>query len=432
MIIYTVRNGDSLYSIARRYGTSAETIARDNELRDPSALVVGQTLVILQPRTVYTVREGENLYQVAQQFGVTIGDLWRNNPFLGGRTQLQAGEILTIVPEEPQYAREVTVNTYVYPSVDRDVLRKTLPFLTYLTLFAYSVEEDGELVEIEDEELIELARQYGVAPIMLVASLDEDGRFSNELSSAILNDIEAQNTLIEEIAATLSEKRYRGVEIDFEYVSGENSQAYVNFIRNLQARLSPNGYETFVSLAPKTSAEQRGLLYEGHDYAAMGEAADKTFLMTYEWGYTYGPPMAVSPLNRVTEVIDYATDVIPPEKIIMGVPNYGYDWKLPFVMGESRAYSLGNVEAVERAAERRARIEYDEIAEAPFYRYFSSENGETAEHIVWFENANSIRAMLQLVENYGLDGIGIWNGMKYFPQLWQVLNHTFRIRKILG
>ncbi len=434
MVIYTVQNGDSLYGIAKRYGTEAELIARDNELPSGGMLSVGQTLVIPQPRTVYTVQEGDTLYRVAERFGLTLNELWRNNPFLGGGTVLQAGQLLTIVPEEKQFDREIAVNAYVYPSVDRAVLRKTLPFLTYLTLFSYRFEEDGELIppEGDDTEIVELARQYGVAPLMLIASLGERGTFDSELSSDFLADPAAQELLIEEIAMTLAQKRYGGVEVDFEYVEGELAEEYVAFVRNLRERLSPLGYVTFVSLAPKTSGEQAGLLYEGHDYRGMGEAADKTFLMTYEWGYTYGPPMAVSPLDKVTDVVDYAVSVIPPEKILLGVPNYGYNWTLPFVQGESRAQSLGNVQAAELAGAKRAAIEYDEVAEAPFFRYFDRVDGRPVEHIVWFENANSVRAMLDLVQRYGLDGIGVWNGMRYFPQLWQVLNHTYRIRRVLA
>ena len=432
MIIYTVQNGDTLYNIARRYGTTAQMIARDNELNRPWELSVGETLVILQPRTVYEVQQGDNLYMVADRFGVSVGDLWRNNPFLGGRIDLEMGQLLTIVPEPLVSDAELSTNAYVYTSVDHSVLRKMLPYLTYLTIFSYGIEEDGELIDADDEELIELARQYGAAPIMLVASLNADGKFSSELSTRVLSHEQTRSTLIEEIAATLTRKRYSGVEIDFEYVAAENAAAYVDFIRELRERISPDGYLTFVALAPKISCDQVGLLYVGHDYRALGEAADKVFLMTYEWGYTYGPPMAVSPVNKVTDVVDYAVGEIPPAKIRMGMPNYGYDWKLPYVQGESRAHSVGNVEAVNLAHEKRARIEYDEEAEASYFRYFERQNGTPVEHMVWFENANSVRALLQVADRFDLDGVGVWNGMKYFPQLWQVLNHTVSIRKVLS
>lgn len=429
MVIYTVKNGDSLYNIARRYGTTAAVLARDNELLRPTDLTVGQTLVILSPQSVYRVVAGDNIYSVAQKTGATVNELWRNNPFLGGKTELEVGEVLTIVPEAPVYDREVSISGYIYPSVDRDVLRQTLPFLTNLVIFTYGIEENGELIGVDDSEVIELARQYGTAPVMLVSTLGAGGTFSGELAGRVLSDAQARQTLIEEIATTLRMKRYAGVEIDFEYVPGEYAETYADFIAELRERVSQDGYFVYVSLAPKTSADQPGTLYEGHDYAAMGEAADRTFLMTYEWGYTYGPPMAVSPVNKVREVLDYATSVIPPEKILMGVPNYGYNWTLPYVRGESRAQSLGTREAVALARQVRAAIEYDEVAEAPYFRYFERVNGAPVEHIVWFEDARSVEALIRQIENYGLDGAGVWNVMRYFPQMWQVINHTYRIRR---
>ena len=126
MVIHTVLRGESLYSIARRYGTTAEILARDNGLGDRTALTVGQTIVILQPTSVYTVREGDNLYSIAMAFGVSVGELLRNNAFLGGKLDIRPGQVLTIVPEPKRFERPITVNAYVYPSVDRDILRQTV------------------------------------------------------------------------------------------------------------------------------------------------------------------------------------------------------------------------------------------------------------------------------------------------------------------
>ncbi len=430
MIIYRVNRGDSLYTIARRFGTSAQILARDNEITDPRALVVGQKILIFEPRQTYTVRRGDNLYSIAQQFQVSVNSLLRNNTFLGGNNTLEVGQVLTVVPEDTAYSREISTNVYVYPNIDRDILRKTLPYLTYMTVFTYGIEDDGELIGLDDDEIIELAREYGVAPVMLVSTLGENGKFSSAVAERVLGDVDVRNTLIEEIAATLSRKRYVGVDIDFEYIPDEYADAYAQFIRALKARLEPLGFSVFVSLAPKTSDAQEGLLYEGHDYAALGEAADRAFLMTYEWGYTYSEPMAVSPFNKVEEVVQYAVSRIPNEKLVLGVPNYGYNWKLPFVQGESRAYSIGNTQAVELAREKRAAIEFDKTAAAPYFNYYDRVNGGAEEHEVWFEDADSIASLISLVEEYGLDGIGVWNGTRWFAPLWQVINATYPIRKI--
>ena len=150
---------------------------------------------------------------------------------------------------------------------------------------------------------------------------------------------------------------------------------------------------------------------------------------TYEWGYSLGEPQAVSPLDKVRRVVDYGVTAIPPEKIFLGVPNYGYDWPLPYVAGQTRARSLSNTDAVALAKERNAEILFDEVAQAPYFNYFVRENGRPVEHVVWFEDARSVAAMLGLVEEYGLRGFAVWNLMRYFPQLFLVLNGTFRIRR---
>ena len=361
---------------------------------------------------------------------MSINSLLRSNAFLGGKNTLEIGQVLTVVPEDTRYTREISTNVYVYPNIDRDILRKTLPYLTYMTVFTYGIEDDGELIEVDDDEIIELAREYGVAPVMLVSTLGENGKFSSDVAERVLGDVDVRNTLIEEIATTLSRKRYVGVDVDFEYIPAEYADAYAQFIRALRARLEPLGFFVFVSLAPKTSDTQEGLLYEGHDYAALGEAADRAFIMTYEWGYRYSEPMAVSPYNKVEEVVRYAVSRIPNDKLILGVPNYGYNWKLPFVQGESRAYSLGNAQAVDLAREKRAAIEFDMTAAAPHFNYYDRVNGRAEEHEVWFEDADSVASLISLVESYGLDGVGIWNGMRWFAPLWQVINATYPIRKI--
>ena len=152
------------------------------------------------------------------------------------------------------------------------------------------------------------------------------------------------------------------MDIDFEYIPPEDAESYTSFIREVRARLEPLGKIVMVALAPKTSAGQRGLLYEAHDYQMLGEAADYVLLMTYEWGYALSEPMAVAPINKIEPVVRFATSVIPPAKIFMGIPNYGYVWPLPYIKGQTRARSLGNVQAVEQAIQVGAPIQFDETA----------------------------------------------------------------------
>ena len=183
------------------------------------------------------------------------------------------------------------------------------------------------------------------------------------------------------------------------------------------------GYFVLTALAPKTSAEQRGLLYEAHNYAALGEAGSYVLLMTYEWGYGGGPAMAVAPINKVGEVVRFAVGEIPPHKINLGVPMYGYDWPLPYVKGESRTTSIGCREAEELAIRVGVPISFDGTAQSPFFLY--TEDG--VEHEVWFEDARSFLAKFRLAEDYSLNGLGYWSIMRFYQPNWSVLNALYQI-----
>ena len=216
-----------------------------------------------------------------------------------------------------------------------------------------------------------------------------------------------------------------GVEIDFEFIKEEDRDAFSAFVGNVAETMRAYGYETSVALAPKTSKEQRGILVSGKDYRALGEAADYVLLMTYEWGYTYGPPMAVAPLNQVRRVVEYALTEIPAEKINLGIPNYGYDWPLPFERGVTAARTINNVQAVRIAIEQRAEIQFDEISMSPYFTY--TENG--IRHEVWFEDVRSLTAKFDLIKEYNLRGCSYWQIMQFFRANWLSLREQFYIRK---
>lgn len=425
MEIYIVQAGDTVFSIAEKFGVTADSIINNNQLPQNQPLVVGQALVILFPEQIHTVRPGETLLSIADLYGVSLTSLFQNNIRLMGRQIIYPGETI-VISYKGEKIRAMEVNAYAYPGINRPLLRQTLPYLTYLTPFTYGFTESGTLVDLSDRNLIAISKEYQTQPLMHLSTLTENGNFSNQLASAVLTNSALQKTLIDNVLNTMQEKGYYGLDIDFEFVFPEEAPLYAAFVENATRRLNPFGYEVIVALAPKTSANQRGLLYEGHDYDAIGIGANGVLLMTYEWGYTYGPPLAVAPLPNVRAVIDYALTEIPAEKIFLGIPNYGYDWTLPFVQGSSRAISISSQQALSIAARYGAEIIYDEYARSPFFNYVD-ESGR--QHEVWFEDARSIKEKLALVPEYGLRGVGYWNAMRDFPQNWLVLNALYEIEK---
>lgn len=424
MIIHVVEEKQTIETIAAQYGVSSQRLAYDNQLSFEESLVVGQALVVLVPDTIHITEEGENVESIALQYGVSTLTIYRNNPYLIFDPVPEPGEPVVIRYQgEKEYS--MFVDGYAYTYISNRVLIETLLFLSSLSIFSHGFTSQGELRLIEDDRLIELCKYAGVKPMLVLTPFDDNGTFSNQLVNVLLEDNAVQEALIENLYAVITEKGYAGVNVDFEYILPEDKERYVEFIRKLRARISPDGYVVSVCVPPKTSVDQKGLLYEGIDYAGLGEAADYVLCMTYEWGYTYGPPMSVSPINKVQEVLDFAVSQIPPEKILMGMSNYGYDWPLPFVRGETKATTIGNVQAIRIARENNATIQFDEVAQAPFFRYTL----DGVEHEVWFEDARSINARLELVPLYGLKGVGYWQLMKLFRQNFMVLNNVYEIER---
>lgn len=382
MTIYVVQPGDTVNRIANNYGVPASTIIFNNQLPYPYSLAVGQALLI------------------------------------------------SIDTDNPS-KRAIYSGGYAYPFISTWVLSQTLPYLSFLYVFSYGFNAEGHLIppQLDDTFMITMAKQYGASPVMTLTPFDETGNFNNLLISQVINNPTARTQLKNEIVYALNNKGFQGLDIDFEFIMAADRQAFVDFVTYMQESISPLGYPVSVALAPKTSDTQEGLVYEGKDYAGLGAAADYVLLMTYEWGYTYGPPMAVAPLNKVREVVEYALTVIPPEKIHLGIANYGYDWKLPFVRGETAAVSISNVEAVQIAIRNNVPILFDETAMSPFinYQVSSPQTGEIEYHQVWFEDVRSYNEKMKLIEQYQLRGFTCWQIMNLFRGLWLVASDHFSL-----
>lgn len=282
MDIHVVKAGESLYSIAQDYGVSQARLMADNQLPDPSRLAVGQTIVVRYPQAVYTVQPGDTLESVSRQTGIPVRTLLQNNLNLRGESAIYPGQTL-VLSYQGKKRGTLSVNGYAYPFIDKGLLQRTLPFLTNLTPFTYGITPEGGLVDLDDRALIAAAEQMDVAPLMHLSTLTEEGNFSNEMASLVLNDLAVQDRLVAAVKTKLADRGYTGLDVDFEFVFPQDAGLYARFVARLRRELAPLGYPVIVALAPKTSAQQRGLLYEGHDYQLLGQAADQLLLMTYGW-----------------------------------------------------------------------------------------------------------------------------------------------------
>ena len=312
--IYVVKQGDTLYRIARRSGIPMEELIYVNQLQAPGVLCVGQSLLLPQPMT-YTVQAGDSLYIIAHRYGLRLQELIAANPQLRDPDVLHPGQILAL-PQRPTEARTAVVNGYI-TNTSRQTLEQSLPSLTFLSAFSYHTDIAGKLKK-EVTVPLSLSEEEGVRNLMTVTNLRGEGGFSGEIAHAVLTDTEAQDALVSNVLNTVEREGYAGVNLDFEYVFPHDRAAYNQFLARMSDALHRRKMILVTALAPKISDDQKGLLYEAHDYAFHGQAADYCILMTYEWGYTYSPPMAVAPLDRVRKVLDYAVTEIPRGKACWG------------------------------------------------------------------------------------------------------------------
>lgn len=425
MFIHVVQRGDTLWRLAQQYNTSTSSIASANGIQESGILVPGQSLLIPISADQHTVRQGESLWSIANQFGTKPEVLAELNgityPFY-----IYPGQRLRIpVPAKPT----IEVNAYTEQFNEAGVREVTEigSLLTYLSPFSYRVAIDGSLSGPDDAALIEASRAQHIVPMMVLTNF-KDGTFDSDIAHAVLTNTTVQTKLINTVMDTLRQKGYKALNIDFEYIPQGDREAYNAFLRRLKERLAPGGYLLSTCLAPKSSAEQKGRLYEAHDYAAHGTIADFVILMTYEWGWSGGPPRAVAPIDEVEKVVRYALTVMPASKIMIGMPLYGYDWKLPYKQGNEWAPTISNPEAIRRAAQYGAEIRFDGPGQSPFFRYYDN-NG--VQHEVWFEDARSVQAKFNLVKSLKLRGVSYWVLGTPFQQNWELLRSNFTVKKLV-
>jgi spore germination protein len=335
------------------------------------------------------------------------------------------GQTLVIDKQNKIYSMEI--NGYVFPEINYNYFNEIVDYFTYISIFSYMINNKGDIYDINDEEIINITNRNKVLPIMVVTNIGENGRFNSDLLSEVLNNENAFNNLIKTIINNMKDKKYNILNIDFEYIYPKDKNKYIEFLNNLKKELEKYNYLLFVSVTPKYSGEQQGILYEAHDYHEIGKIANRVVIMTYEWGYTGGPAMAVAPLDKIKRVLNYAISEINSNKILMGIPTYGYDWTLPFAPGTS-ARSIGNPEAVNIARKYKQSIKYDEIAQTPYFNYYDE---LTNKHEVWFEDARSIKAKLDLVKEYKLAGVSYWTINRRFPQNYLIIKNNVNVAKYI-
>lgn len=425
MYIQVVQQDDTIYSIANTYGISPERLAMENDISDPVNLTVGEAFVILIPSQTYIVQEGDSLESIALEQGTDIMELLRNNPDISNR-ELYSGEELVISYEDERTAA-IKTNGFAYPFIDRETLRKTLPYLTYLTVYSYQILPDGNLIELDDFEIVQMAKEFGVAPIMFVNAPHEGDDVDTEIAHNITSNTDIKNTFLNNILRNLRSKGYSGINLDTPYIHPLDREAYVEFVADLTKLLNAEGFSVTITIAPSTFEISTGIIYSGVDYTGLSQAANSVlYELTYARRYPRNLPISVLPFDAVIQTLDNAVSLISPEKCTLGISIVGYLWEFPYFAAITYANFINYNSAIDLAKDVGASIQFNEPSRSSYFLFVDGDR----EYIAWFKDSRVIYLFLEYVKSYGLQGASIWNIMYFTTNIWMLMNAQFVIEKI--
>lgn len=420
MAVYVVQKEDNIASISKKFDISSDTIVAANFLKNPSALAIGQALIIPERGCkLITVKSSDTLESISREYNISVQSIKSVNPSIAYKNELFPGQLI-IIPGIKTKHGTIEVNGFVFKNTTEKSILPLLPSLTYLSIFSYRVRSNGNLIRINDSKLIDLSLKNNVAPIMVVS----ENEVSNNIATIIKNET-SRNALIFNIASIIKEKNYYGVNLCFKNLSHTKFPEYYLFISELRDKL---GKEPIIIDTVMHGNEVK--LVDSNELkvtsSIKSNIANRTIFRTFRNNFLDNPPSALSPLGAVAKTISTALETFKSSKIMIGLANYACDWVLPFKSGNSPKL-FSNSEAVRIAYKNKSIIQFDTTSKSPFFNYYDSEHKQ---HIVWFENVKSMENKLSLISRYNLCGVSLIFTEKEFDQNLMLLNSMFEIKKV--
>ncbi|MDT8861046.1 LysM peptidoglycan-binding domain-containing protein [Alkalihalobacillus sp. MEB130] len=420
MAIHVVQSGDSLWRISQVYNVPIQELMVINGL-ESFVLIPGLALYI--PRNaltnrLYEVTPGDTLWSIARQYRTTVETIVAANPLIN-INNLPIGQRVSVpTPLKMNMSTLGFIVPYSIPFF-LSVFEQFAEQLTHLAVVSYSFTEEGwAYVDLPDDQIPERARQLNVVPLLMIRNITAGGVFSAELAGRVLENRTYRSNLIQSLMNFVRQKNYGGISIDFEFIPPARRNDFVTFLNELKNALGD--LMLHVNVHARTVDIPTNPIIGGYDYRGIADASDMVAIMTIDYGYPGGPPEPVSPIWWVEEVIRHALSEIDRSKLQIAFPMYGYDWILG--TNVTRGHSL--LAAQNLAITSQAVINFDERAMSPHFLYWVGPEG----HIVWFEDIRSYDAKYKLVDFYGLAGVTFWETRLPFPQNWAYMDHHINVQ----
>lgn len=299
-----------------------------------------------------------------------------------------------------------------------DIIVANADVFSEISPFWYRVEADGHVVPFttsagtsyEDPVILSFLRSRGILVIPTVANV-LNGIWDGALASGILADPAVTAVNISALVQLAVANGYDGIDLDYENLAASDRTAFTSFTTQLAAALHAEGKLLTLNVYAKTAEPGDWAGPQAEDWWALGQVADQVRIMTYEYHWSTSGPGPISPVNWVSDVLAFARSTIPSNKIIQGLPLYGYDW-----VGQSGVDHVWT-ETMASASQYGATINWDATSASPWFQYVA----KRSRHTVWFENALSADAKLQVNTAHDVAGVAVWRLGGEDPDVWSAV-----------
>ncbi|WP_139492361.1 glycosyl hydrolase family 18 protein [Brevibacillus dissolubilis] len=283
--------------------------------------------------------------------------------------------------------------------------------LTDIAFVTYNTDKNGHVTGDPSQRGISLSHSTGKSSYLVVTNHSGDNLFDKDVAHAIVSNTQVQERFISELLALVQSHRAAGVNLDFENVPATDRNAFSSLVARLATRLHVQHKLLIVSVPGKEHDNPRFYWNHGFDYATIGRYSDYVQIMTYDEHGPWSDPGPVASYPWVKNCVIFAVSQIPPHKILLGIPGYGYDWNPT----EDTAVLYKHIPALIK--ETKATVRWDSKAQTPTLTY--RQNNQT--HTIWYENEQSLKLKRNLVEQYHLAGYGVWRMGFEDQSFWNVL-----------
>ncbi len=260
-----------------------------------------------------------------------------------------------------------------------------------------------------DKEAWNLMKMQGIRILPMLNNVNlrkHDGTFDPAILDAVLNNPVKREKLLNDIVNKLEQDTLQGINIDFEELNDKVTGAVHAFQKELYKRLHAKG----LLVTQDVMADN-----EDYNLDELNACNDLIFLMAYDQHYAGSVPGPVSEQRWVEKELDEMAKKIPPEKIVLSMAAYGYDWP-----DGDAATTVTYQEALSNAKAFKATIDFDNDSYNCTYSYVDYNR---ISHRVYFMDAAGIYNCMRFADEYHTAGTALWRLGAEDERIWKFYNH---------